>query len=89
MSTDPSQLNQKYELLSQYKQGMMQKLFSQQVRFKTDDGNEFGEWECEELGLLLDYEQPTKYIVSSTDYDDSLGGILIEISLIIPALRFF
>ncbi len=39
-----SQLTQKLELLSQYKQGMMQKLFSQQVRFKADDGSEFGEW---------------------------------------------
>ena len=40
-----SQLTQKHELLSQYKQGMMQKLFSQQIRFKADDGGEFGEWE--------------------------------------------
>ena len=40
-----SQLTQKHELLSQYKQGMMQKLFSQQIRFKADDGSEFGEWE--------------------------------------------
>ncbi|MBB4809346.1 type I restriction enzyme S subunit [Acinetobacter johnsonii] len=40
-----SQLTQKHELLSQYKQGMMQKLFSQQIRFKAYDGSEFGEWE--------------------------------------------
>ncbi|MDC4313822.1 restriction endonuclease subunit S [Acinetobacter baumannii] len=40
-----SQLTQKHELLSQYKQGMMQKLFSQHIRFKADDGSEFGEWE--------------------------------------------
>jgi type I restriction enzyme S subunit len=40
-----SQLSQKHELLSQYKQGMMQKLFSQQIRFKADDGSDFGEWE--------------------------------------------
>ncbi|EXA65163.1 type I restriction modification DNA specificity domain protein [Acinetobacter baumannii 348935] len=39
-----TQLTQKYQLLSQYKQGMMQKLFSQQIRFKADDGSEFGEW---------------------------------------------
>jgi type I restriction enzyme S subunit len=45
-----SQLTQKHELLSQYKQGMMQKLFSQQLRFKADDGSEFGEWEETELG---------------------------------------
>ncbi len=44
------QLNQKYELLNQYKQGMMQKLFSQQIRFKADDGSEFGEWESSYIG---------------------------------------
>ena len=51
-----SQLTQKYELLSQYKQGMMQKLFSQQIRFKADDGSEFGEWEetvFERIGAFL------------------------------------
>ena len=45
-----SQLTQKHALLSQYKQGMMQKLFSQQIRFKADDGSEFGEWENSYIG---------------------------------------
>ena len=45
-----TQLTQKHELLSQYKQGMMQKLFNQSIRFKADDGSEFGEWEETELG---------------------------------------
>ena len=40
------------EKISQYKQGMMQKLFSQQIRFKADDGSEFGEWEEKTLGSL-------------------------------------
>jgi type I restriction enzyme S subunit len=40
-----SQLSQKLHLLGQYKQGMMQKLFSQQIRFKANDGSEFGDWE--------------------------------------------
>ncbi len=47
-----SQLTQKHELLSQYKQGMMQKLFSQQLRFKADDGSEFGEWENKKLSEI-------------------------------------
>ena len=50
-----SQLTQKHELLSQYKQGMMQKLFSQQIRFKADDGSEFGEWEIKELGGICKF----------------------------------
>ncbi|WP_374855536.1 restriction endonuclease subunit S [Acinetobacter indicus] len=45
-----NQLTQKHQLLSQYKQGMMQKLFSQQIRFKADDGSEFGEWSNKTIG---------------------------------------
>ena len=48
-----NQLTQKHELLSQYKQGMMQKLFSQQIRFKADDGSEFGEWTYCNIGSFL------------------------------------
>ena len=50
-----SQLTQKHELLSQYKQGMMQKLFSQQIRFKADDGSEFGEWEDKKLAEVCNF----------------------------------
>jgi len=48
-----SQFSQKKALLSQYKQGMMQKLFSQQIRFKADDGSEFGEWEEKKIGDIF------------------------------------
>ena len=48
-----SQLTQKHQLLSQYKQGMMQKLFSQQIRFKADDGSEFGEWASEKISKVF------------------------------------
>lgn len=47
-----AQLTQKHELLSEYKQGMMQKLFSQQIRFKADDGSEFVDWEKTILGKI-------------------------------------
>ena len=60
-----SQLTQKYELLSQYKQGVMQKLFSQQIRFKADDGSEFGEWEETTLG------QTGKFIGGGTPSKES------------------
>lgn len=36
--------------LQTYKQGMMQKLFTQQVRFKDRSGNDFPEWEEKKLG---------------------------------------
>ncbi|MDH2047636.1 restriction endonuclease subunit S [Acinetobacter johnsonii] len=50
-----SQLNRKNELLSQYKQGMMQKLFSQQIRFKADDGSKFGKWVNKKIIEIADY----------------------------------
>ena len=39
--------------LAQYKKGMMQKIFSQQIRFKDDKGNDFAEWEEKRLGEIL------------------------------------
>ena len=56
--------------LTQYKQGMMQRIFSQTLRFKDNNGVDYPDWEEMRLGDLLDYEQPTKYLVSSTDYQN-------------------
>ena len=69
-----SQLTKKHELLSQYKQGMMQKLFSQQLRFKADDGSEFGEWEEVRLGNLVDL---TSGFAFKSDFFSEDGNKLI------------
>lgn len=66
-------LKQKKSLLEQYKKGVMQKIFSQELRFKDDNGNDFADWEEKKLGECLDYLQPTKYLVSSTEYDNSFA----------------
>jgi type I restriction enzyme S subunit len=63
-------LKKKHSLLEHYKKGVMQKLFSQELRFKDEDGNEFPEWSPKKIGDSLDYEQPTNYLVSSTEYSD-------------------
>lgn len=70
-----NQLTQKHELLSQYKQGMMQKLFSQQIRFKADDGSEFGEWESRSLGEVGENIIGLTY--SPTDVTNDGSGILV------------
>ena len=46
-------LSNKVSQLEEYKKGAMQKLFSQEVRFKEDNGEEFPEWEKKRLGDLL------------------------------------
>ena len=65
-----SQLTQKHELLSQYKQGMMQKLFSQEIRFKADDGREFGEWEEKELKEVAEINPKAKKLPANFIYID-------------------
>ena len=47
------QLSKKQELLGEYKKGLMQKIFSQAIRFKADDGSEFPDWEEKKLGDLI------------------------------------
>lgn len=61
------------ESLEVYKKGLMQKLFSQEIRFKDENGKDFPAWEEKKLRDLLDYEQPTDYIVESTEYNDKNG----------------
>lgn len=43
-------LEEKKAQLALYKKAMMQKLFSQEIRFKDDNGNDFPEWEEKILG---------------------------------------
>lgn len=49
------------------KQGAMQELLTGKSRLEGFSG----EWETKRLGELLNYEQPTAYLVQDTNYDDS------------------
>lgn len=50
----------------QIKHGAMQELLTGKKRLPGFSG----EWEVRRLGELLDYEQPTKYLVSNSEYGD-------------------
>lgn len=62
-----TKLREKRDLLETYKRGMMQKLFSQELRFKTDDGSEFPAWVLCKISDLADInpralELPDRFI---------------------------
>lgn len=46
------QLERRLALEEQYKKGMMQRLFDQEIRFKDENGNEFPDWEEKKLGEI-------------------------------------
>lgn len=51
-----NQLKQKKSLLEQYKKGVMQKIFSQELRFKDENGKEFPKWEMTNFGKLYSFK---------------------------------
>jgi type I restriction enzyme S subunit len=52
VDTKIAQLAEKKHLLEDYKKGCMQQLFSQKIRFKDDDGNDFPDWVEKRLGSM-------------------------------------
>ena len=46
------QQEQKIALLKDYKKAMIQKIFSQKIRFKDDNGNDYPDWEEKMLGKI-------------------------------------
>ena len=74
-------LTQKADLLSQYKKGVMQQIFSQELRFKDDDGQEFPEWEEKTLGEIAKFRRgsfPQPYGLAKW-YDDINGMPFIQV----------
>ena len=62
-----SQLTKKHDLLSQYKKGVMQQIFSQELRFKDGDGQEFPEWEAALIGERIN-EKSAKFNPDKQSY---------------------
>jgi type I restriction enzyme S subunit len=68
IDTKINQLTKKKNLLEQYKKGIMQKIFNQEIRFKDDNGNDFADWEEKKLGEICDVRDGTH---DSPKYVDS------------------
>ena len=52
-----AQVTRKQALLEDYKKGCMQQLFSQSIRFKDDQGNDFPDWEEKRLGDVAQFSK--------------------------------
>lgn len=75
-----TKLTKKKALLEQYKKGVMQKIFNQELRFKDDNGNEFPEWEEKTLGDTFIFKQGFQFGVeeqSETYFKGSVEFIRI------------
>ena len=51
-----TKLTKKKNLLEEYKKGIMQKIFNQELRFKDDEGNDFPEWEEKKLNEIGEFK---------------------------------
>lgn len=75
VDTKIQQLREKQDLLKQYKKGVMQRIFSQEIRFKREDGTDFGKWEEKKLGeVTILFSNRNKKLIdapiySVTNYD--------------------
>lgn len=67
-------LKNKKQLLEQYKKGVMQKIFSQEIRFKDDIGNDFPEWEKKKLGEVANKKSSN---ISANKIEDNFGDYII------------
>lgn len=58
-------LQEKKKLLQDYKKGIMQKIFNQEIRFKDDNSNDFEDWDITKLGKFA------KITTGSSNREDS------------------
>lgn len=65
-------LKEKKSLLEDYKKGIMQKIFNQEIRFKDDDGNDFEDWEEKSLReittLITKGTTPKSFVNDGVNY---------------------
>lgn len=75
------QLVKKKDLLNQYKKGVMQKIFNQEIRFKDVNGNDFADWEEKQLSEVGEINPKCKKLPESfiyIDLESVEGGNLLK-----------
>jgi type I restriction enzyme S subunit len=64
-----NQLKKKKSLLEQYKKGVMQKIFDQEIKFKDDEGKEFPEWDVANFGSLYSFKATNSFSRDNLNYE--------------------
>jgi len=68
------QLTKKKEVLKKYKKGVMQKIFSQEIRFKDDNGNEYPDWEKKKLKTISIKKSSS---ISANTLEENTGDFIV------------
>ncbi|WP_337045351.1 restriction endonuclease subunit S [Emticicia sp. 17c] len=63
-------LHQKKSLLEQYKKGVMQQIFNQELRFKQEDGSDFPDWEEKKFDEIFEPIPSKKFQIQSNEIKD-------------------
>lgn len=70
---------EKLDLFKEYKKGIMQKIFKQELRFKDSNGNDYPEWEEKRLEkFLIEYNEKTTINNQYSTISSTATGIYLQ-----------
>jgi type I restriction enzyme S subunit len=67
--------DEKVELLQKYKKSVMQKIFSQKIRFKDENGNDYPDWKEKKLGDVYGFHRTNSLSRSELEQGDGVKNI--------------
>ena len=90
IDTKIEQLTKKKQLLESYKKGVMQKIFSQELRFKDDEGEDYPDWEEKRLGEICNIKRGAspRPIADSKWFDENSNIGWVRISDVTKSKKY-